>query len=159
MTSGDPAELYERDLYTWGRRQAAALRRAARERVSTSDAIDWLNVADEIDTMARSQVGEMRSRYRILLLHLLKWQFQPQRRSTSWQGTIVEQRDALDDLLLLSPGLKRLRRARLADAYRAARQAAAIETGLALETFPVDCPFSLEEAADPAFWPSATPSS
>lgn len=153
MTTRDPAQLYEQDLYTWGRRQAAALRRAARERVNTSEPIDWLNVAEEIDAMAGSQAREPWSRYRVLLIHLLKWCYQPGRRSRSWQSTIVEQRAELERLVGQSPGLKRLRRARFADAYGAARRQASVQTGLPIETFPETAPFALEDASSDEFRP------
>jgi transposase len=149
--SARTAVRYEEDFYTWSQEQAAALRRAAAVRVNLPDAIDFVNVAEEIESLGASQLRELYSRYRVLLLHLLKWQYQPERRSRSWQSTIATQRDELARLLEMSPGLKPKRKAELARAYKGARTAAAIETGLPVERFPELCPYTLEEVENPAW--------
>ena len=153
MGRADLAELYDRDFYTWTQRQAEALRRAGAERVNTSEPIDWDNLAEEVGDMGKSQARELYSRLAVLVLHLLKWRYQPDQRSSSWGGTIVEQRQQLRHLLEESPGLKPQRQKRFLDAYEDARELAAVETGLALTTFPADPPFSVEQALDADFWP------
>ena len=87
-------DLYERDFYTWTQRQAEALRRAAEARVNTPDAIDWINLIDEVESMGSEQADKLGSAYRVTLLHLLKWRYQPDHRSSSWRGSVVEHRAA-----------------------------------------------------------------
>jgi hypothetical protein len=147
------ATRYEDDVYTWTVVQAAALRRAAASRVNLPEPIDFLNVAEEIESLGISQLRELRSRYIVLLVHLLKWRHQPEKQSPSWHATIRTQRREIADLLAQSPGLKPKRHARLLDAYRAAREDAAYETGLPEETFPETCPYTLDEVESAAFWP------
>ena len=146
---------YEDDFYSWTRDQAAALRRLASSRVNLAEPVDLLNVAEEIESLGQSQFRELYSRYRVLLLQLLKWQYQPDRRSPSWRITIRNQRDELAELLAASPGLKSRRQGQLAKAYAGARQDAADETGLSLERFPETCPYALAKTEDPSFWPDA----
>ncbi len=67
------AALYEADFYGWALEQAEALRQAGRARLNTPKAVDWENVAEELDGLARSEARELRSRYKTLLVHLLKW--------------------------------------------------------------------------------------
>jgi hypothetical protein len=147
------ATRYEDDVYTWALEQAAALRRAARSRASLPEPIDFLNVAEEIESLGVSQLRELRSRYRVLLTHLLKWQHQPEIQSPSWRTTIRNQREDIAELLEISRGLKPKRRAQLAKAYKRARTDAADETGLPEATFPATCPWTLDEVESAAFWP------
>lgn len=147
------SSLYESDLYTWALQQAEALRAAARLKLNTPLAIDWENLAEEVEDMARAQARELRSRYFRLLTHLLKWEFQPECRSSSWRGTIGEQRRELIELLHDNPGLKPKQDELYARAYANARGQAADETGLPLATFPETCPYTLDEAMDLEFWP------
>lgn len=147
------ATRYEDDVYTWTQEQAAALRRAARTRLDLPDPIDFANVAEEIESLGIAQLHALYSRYVVLLMHLLKWQYQPERRTPSWSATIRTQRREIAKLLRLSPGLKPKRPAELAEAYAAAREDAAAETGLPVERFPETCPYTLEEVESPAWWP------
>lgn len=148
-------DLHERDFYTWTRRQAEALRRVAKERVNTAEPVDWANVALEIEGMGREQVDKLESAYRILLLHLLKWALQPDHRSASWRGSVVEHRRRALRLIALNPGLEP-RRARLyLAAYANARAQAAAETELPAERFPQTPPFTLGEALADGFLPEA----
>jgi hypothetical protein len=150
---GAMSKLYEHDFYSWTIEQAEALRAAGRARLDTPRTIDWEAVAEEIESMGRSEASELGSRYYRLLTHLLKWQCQPDQRSGSWRGTIVEQRTRLARLLQENPGLKPQRAERFAEAYEDARKLAAAETGLPIETFPEASPFSLEEAMNEDFYP------
>ena len=147
------ADLYQRDFYTWTRRQAEALRRAAEARVNTPEALDWANVAEEIESMGREQAAKLRSSYRVLLMHLLKWQFQPNLQSRGWRATIARERGDAVEHLMENPGLKPRQEELFAAAYRRARKEAAVETGLLLKTFPETCPFTIEQALDDDFWP------
>jgi hypothetical protein len=91
---------YETDVVAWANEQAALLRSG------NLTAIDALNIADEIESVGRSERNELESRMAVLLAHLLKWQFQPERRGHSWEATIKLQRIQLAKLLHDSPSLK-----------------------------------------------------
>ena len=103
----------------------------------------------------RASTGEcLKSRYRVLLAHLLKWRFQPGLRGHSWRVTIRRERETeIPDHLAENPGLKPRRHELFQAAYDGARLDAILETGLPEETFPETCPFSLDQAMDKDFWP------
>ncbi|MBM3222899.1 MAG: DUF29 domain-containing protein [Candidatus Tectomicrobia bacterium] len=102
-------------------------------------------------------IRSLHSHFRQLLLHLLKWQWQPELRRTShsWYDTILEQRQQLAALLARRPSLRRRLPEAMAWAYPRAQQAAQRETGLPLSTFPVSCPWVVEQVLDETFWPEA----
>ncbi|MGA3403081.1 MAG: DUF29 domain-containing protein [Acetobacteraceae bacterium] len=139
--------LYERDFYAWANEQAALLR------AGKLDSADIENIAEEIESMGRSEKRELVNRLAVLLLHLLKWQFQPSFRSTSWRLTVREQRFRLGDHLADNPSLKSKVGDAMRDAYRLARVEAARETGLAEDTFPTNCPFTFDQATNEDFLP------
>jgi hypothetical protein len=147
------AALYDRDFYRWCLDQARALRALSAMRANLAVPLDLDNLAEEIESLGKSQERELFSRYVVILVHLLKWRFQPERRTRSWRSTLLVQRDELESLYRFSPGLKALRRATLEEAYPIARNRAARETRLPLATFPETCPFTLEEIEDPEFLP------
>jgi len=144
---------YADDFYSWAMEQAEALRRAGAERVNTATPIDWENLAEEIESMGNEQAWKLKSSYRVLLLHLLKWRCQPNLQGHSWRSTIGRERDNVEDHLAENPGLKPRRGELFQWAYGRARRDAMRETGLPLRTFPVTCPFTLEQALDEGFWP------
>lgn len=139
--------LYDRDFYAWANEQADLLRAG---RLAEAD-IE--NIAEEIESMGRSEKRELVSRLTVLLQHLLKWQFQPGRRSTSWRLSIENTRLQLEDHLNDNPSLKSQLDGAMRSAYRRALNEAVAETGFARTTFPADCPYSFEQATDPNFWP------
>ena len=139
--------LYDRDFYAWANEQAALLREG---RLAEAD-IE--NIAEEIESMGRSEKRELISRLALLLLHLLKWQFQPGRRSVSWRLSIENTRLELEDHLKDNPSLKSQLTEAIRSAYRRALNEAVAETGFSRTTFPADCPYSFEQATDPNFWP------
>jgi len=142
--------LYERDFYAWANEQASLLRAG---RLSEAD---LENIAEEIESMGRSEKRELVSRLTVLLLHLLKWRFQPGLRGTSWRLSIEEQRRAVARHLADSPSLRGRLPDALALAYTDAILAAERETGLARNTFPSVCPWTYEQIMDAAFWPEET---
>ncbi len=93
--------------------------------------------------MAGKLRRELKSRLRILLAHLLKWQFQPRRRSRGWAATIAEQRDQIEDLFEESPSLRRELEAMARAAWPQALKRAAIETRLPRQSFPAELPYDL----------------
>ena len=126
--------LYEEDFYAWTSAQAALLREGR------LDEIDIANILEEIESLGRSLVTELRSRLKILAQHLLKEIYQPEKASRSWATTIVNQRDEIEQLLDGNPSLKPQTSEVFAKAYASARKTAAAETGIPLKTFPKDRP-------------------
>ena len=136
----DPVQAdYERDFYSWLMEQAGFVREGRWA------AIDRDNLAEEIESFGREQFNKLESALRVLLLHLLKWDHQPERRSRSWGLSIKSQRIEADDVLSDNPGLKPRIPEALARAYRKARIDAAKETGLAEGAFPPVCPYSFDD--------------
>jgi hypothetical protein len=142
----DPS-LYDRDFYAWTNEQAALLR------AGNLSAADIEHIAEEIESMGKTEKRELVSRLTVLLLHLLKWQFQPPRRGSSWEATITVQRDDLADHLRDNPSLKAAISAAITDAYRKAAILATGETDLPRVTFPAECPWSFDQIMADGFWP------
>ncbi|MCC0808753.1 DUF29 domain-containing protein [Methylobacterium sp. W2] len=140
-------DLHETDLYLWTQAQAALLRAGRWQDV------DLNHLAEEIESLGGSQKSEIRNRLAILIQHLLKWEFQPQKRKYGWRASIVEQRLQIDGLLDVSPSLKAWPEVVLAKAYRLACVRAAAETGLSERGFPETCPYSLQQIMDDGFYP------
>jgi hypothetical protein len=140
---------YDTDFYEWTQHQAAAL---AAGHVSE---LDLANLAEEIESLGRSDRRELRSRLKVLMMHLLKWSYQPERRRTgrSWWRTIRTQRGDISLILEDSPSLRGQVPDMIEADYRAVRIHASGETGLPLETFPETCPWTAEQVLDEAFWP------
>jgi hypothetical protein len=141
------ATLYDSDFHAWANEQAALLRAG---RLSEAD-IE--NIAEEIESMGRSEKRELVSRLTVLLVHLLKWRYQPGLRGRSWALTIEQQRLRLGKHLAENPSLKSQLDEAMADSYQDARIDAERETRLARSVFPPACPFTFDEAMNPDFWP------
>ncbi len=144
-------DLYERDFYRWAIEQAAVMRNKCSELEALG--VDWMNVAEELDTLGRTEKRELRSRLGVLLLHLLKWRYQPTHQGASWRRTIERQREAIGELLSDSPSLKPLLDQTMQVAYKDARRDAAVESGLSQSTFPLDCAWTATQVLDPNFLP------
>ncbi len=138
---------YRLDFYAWADEQAEHARSRSANR------IDWDNVAEELDGLARQQEWELYNRYVVLLTHLLKWMFQPERRGPSWQITIRNQRLDIARQIKKAPSLKNADGDEFVAAYDKARGEAAKQTRLPLEAFPNESPFTSEQARDPEYWP------
>ncbi|MCU0568102.1 MAG: DUF29 domain-containing protein [Oculatellaceae cyanobacterium Prado106] len=138
--------LYQQDFYQWTQQMAEALQHGHYEK------LDLENLAEEIESLGRSEKRELRSRLQILLMHLLKWQYQPQRRSHSWQSTITEQRVQINGLLQDSPSLRPYLVEIFEDCYETARTLAAGETGMAIAHFPTSSLYSIEETLQLDYW-------
>ena len=143
------SSLYDRDFYAWTSEQAALLREGR-----LSDA-DIANIAEEIESMGRSEKRELVSRLTVLLLDLLKWQYQPGLRGASWRASIQVQRISLETHLGDNPSLKAVMPDATAQAYRIARIEAGKETGLATESFPALAPWDFAQMVNEDFWPGA----
>jgi Domain of unknown function DUF29 len=131
--------LYETDVVAWAERQAEALR------AGRFDDLDLENLAEEIGDVSRREAEALESHLETVLMHLLKWRHDPDHRSRSWEGTIRLARHKTAKLLRDSPSLRPRLPALVEDAYPAARIRAGVDTGLAEQTFPAACPFSLDQ--------------
>ncbi len=141
------AVAYEVDFFAWTMEQARLLREGA------FSEIDAVNIAEELESMGKNNRRELGSRLAVLLMHLLKWQFQPNRRSPSWATTVRDQRDEIEEILADSPSLRPVVRDSLSATYTRARRKAIGETGLPDTTFPADCPFTLDQVLAEDFLP------
>ncbi|HLB43263.1 MAG TPA: DUF29 domain-containing protein [Gammaproteobacteria bacterium] len=138
---------YDRDFYAWAIHNAQLLRQGKLSEV------DIKNVAEEIESMGKSEKRELINRLAILMAHLLKWQYQPGNRGNSWKYTIKEQRSCLSRLIEESPSLKHELEKRLGEAYEDACYIALSETGLNEDAFPKTSPFSLKQVLNQDFFP------
>lgn len=130
---------YQDDLYTWVSEQVELLKAG---RVTE---IDAANIAEELADVGHEQYDKLESALAVVLMHLLKWDHQPEARSRSWEATIREQRRRIARVLGKSPGLKARLSGILAEAYEDGRAWAAVETLLPEADFPPECPYSWDE--------------
>ncbi len=142
-------QLYDRDFYGWANEQAGLLRAG---RLSEADIG---HIAEEIESMGKSERNQLLNRLAVLLAHLLKWQFQPALQGNSWRLTVREQRRRIVRIMSQNPGLRPELGAVVLDAYGDALLIAERETGLLEATFPPACPWPFEQIIDPDFWPEA----
>jgi hypothetical protein len=139
--------LHDSDFYAWSLEQAALLR------AGRAGEADLEAIAEEIESMGKTEKRELVSRLTVLLLPLLKWRCQPAGPGNSWRLSIANARDEIADLLSDNPSLKAVLDEVTASAYRYARRNAAIETDLPEDDFPPRCRWSFAEAMDERFWP------
>ncbi|MEI6986819.1 MAG: DUF29 domain-containing protein [Rhodospirillaceae bacterium] len=141
------SETYETDFYAWANEQAALLR------AGNLNAADLENIAEEIESMGRSEKRELVNRLIVLLTHLLKWQYQPNYQCSSWQTTIWSQRRELARHLKDNPSLRAKANDILLDVYPDVPIKASLETGFKETAFPQSCPWSFSQIMDEGFWP------
>jgi hypothetical protein len=140
------SDLYDEDIVLWSERQGELLRRRAAGELVNEAELDWPHIAEEIESMGRAEQERLISRLAVLLAHLLKWRFQPDRRGNSWHLTILEQRRRSRRIVSRNPSLRPRLDDILAEAYGDAVLIAARETELPEDTFPAACPWTFEEA-------------
>jgi hypothetical protein len=142
---------YDKDIVAWANEQASFIR------AGRFDLVDAEHLAEEMEIMGKSEKRELASRMALLLAHLLKWQYQPNRRGTSWQKTIRVQRKDIAYELRDMPSLKTL----LTDqewadlVWEKAVLQAEDETGL--DNFPETCTWTKEQILDQDFFPETQP--
>ena len=143
-----PSVRIDDDFHGWLLDQASALRD---QRYKT---LDWSNLAEELEAMARKDRTELRSHLQNLLSHLLKWAYQPSRRTNSWKATIDVSRDRIEDLLEESPSLQTELNKLFSEskAYARAVRDAVTDTGGQLH-FPSQSPWTLDKVLEPDFLP------
>jgi hypothetical protein len=138
----------EADLYSWAVRQAELLR------AGRLAEIDAAAIAEEIDDVGEEQYDKLESALRVLMLHLLKWDHQPDKRSRSLTASVREQRRRVLRQLWKNPGLRSRLDEAPGEAYEDARDEASAETGLPLNLFPVRRPFEYAEIMERSIaWP------
>ncbi len=152
MTAPQPtvftnSELYEQDFYLWIETTAKQLKEGRFSEV------DLANLVEEIESMGRSEKHALQSNLVVLLMHLLKYKYQQEKRSNSWKGTIREHRRRLRITFKDSPSLKPYFQEVFTECYQDARKQASDETGLSLDTFPIDSPFTADECLNQEFLP------
>ncbi|MGU3539350.1 DUF29 family protein [Methylobacterium sp. A54F] len=141
-------DIYGLDLYAWAFAQAQHLRRGA------FSSLDALNLAEEIEDLGNEIYNRLESALRITLMHLLKWDHQPARRTRSWTLSIRAGRRTVEKTLDRHPGVKGRLSQALTEAYGDARLEAVAETGLDEDTFPAACPYDFDTIMNrPIPWP------
>ncbi len=141
--------LYDRDYALWLEMTIEQLR------LQNFDQVDWKNVLDEFESMSKRDRRSIKSNLVILLLHLLKWEFQPEMRSGSWKGSIREHRRRIQQILQDSPSLRSYIPEILSETYTEAVEQAIDETGLEIVVFPIDCPYDILNILNPLFLPGS----
>lgn len=139
--------LYDTDFNLWVEAQLAALQSRRLEE------LDLSNLIEEIEDLAKRDKKALRSHLKVLLLHLLKWQFQAANRSNSWRASIANARIEIEDILSDSPSLENYLPTVVAKAYANAKTLASTETGLEIATFPENLPYELSQVLDADFLP------
>ena len=138
---------YDTDFYAWASENAELLKQK-----KFSD-IDVENIAEEIEALGKRDKRELRSRMTLLLMHLLKWEFQPGLRSSSWEQAIKVQRKSIAKIIEDSGSLKKLAIHELDDLYEDAIEEVVDETGLESSIFPRACDYDFSKVLDSKFWP------
>ena len=140
--------LYSTDFNLWIEQTITALKSG------DIQTLDLENLIEEIEAMTRSDKREIFNRLKVLIMHLLKCQYQPQKKTNSWIKTINEQRDQIELVLADSPSLRPYLTSKLGEIYKKAKRDAVTETKLTPETFPTDCPFTEEQILDSEYFPN-----
>ena len=146
--ASDAPTTYERDFYLWCFEQAELLR------LRRFAQADLPNIVEELESMGRSDRRALGSSYRLVIAHLLKWQFQPQMRGSSWEITLVRERAHIKDMEAQSPSLRADARRIVEDVYLDAKREAATDTKLPRSTFPAECPYTLDQLRDADWLPA-----
>jgi hypothetical protein len=134
--------LYDQDYYLWLQETKINIEKR------NLQALDWDNLLEEIESLGKREQKAVKSNLRIVILHLLKWNYQPEKRSQSWVYSIAEHRQRLYDDFETSPSLKGYCQEVFPKAYHEGRKLAVKETGLSINDFPENPPFSLQEILD-----------
>ena len=140
--------LHDKDFHAWTIEQANLLKS------KKLNEIDLDNLIEEIESMGASERNQLQNRLKVLIGHLLKWQYQPDYRTRSWNATIKEQRLSVTGLIEDNPSLKSILEERITKAYPQGVLLAVKETNLEENTFPSSCPYSIKELFDMEFYPN-----
>jgi hypothetical protein len=141
------ANLYETDRAAWLTQQADFLR------AGQIGLIDQEHLLEELESEMGNYRHQIKNRLRVLLAHLLKWKYQPKQRSSSWRGTIRNQRQSIESVIEDNPSLRQTLSDAIQKAYAPAVRLAADDTGIEGNDFPKTCEWSENEILDEDFWP------
>jgi hypothetical protein len=147
------ASLYEADLYAWTQDQADKLRKLAASSVNSE--LDLENLAEEIDSVGRSDRRELHSRLARIIEHLLKLgeSTLPEPRR-GWQNSVRAERESLDVLLDQSPSLRPVAETEIPAAHaRAVRRLKDQVIELGMDPLPMSCPYDIDQILDADWWP------
>ena len=140
--------LYDQDFYAWTQEQAKLIKE------KNFDKLDLTHLFEEVESMGKHEKRELGSRLTVLLMHLLKWKYQPARQCKSWIRTIKEQRIEVEEVLEENPSLKNIVNEYLSHGYKKAILKAAEETNLDDDVFPTNCEWTIDQILDNDFYPS-----
>ncbi len=129
---------YKGDFAAW------AFDQARRLRALKSNDLDIDNLAEEIESLGKGEVNKLESFVRLILLHMLKWDYQSRLRGASWETSVRKSRRHLARHLRENPSLQPILAEAIADAYQDARDEAAEETGFPEKYFPATNPYSFD---------------
>lgn len=138
---------YDADFYAWSFAQADLVR------MRRFSELDLTNLVEEIEDMGNEVRFKLELSYRLLISHLLKHVHQPSHRSRSWLLTITRERANIERVESKNPTLKAKADEIVGEMYGYGRKEASVETGLPLENFPADCPFTIAQLRDDEFLP------
>ena len=148
MVVNKPSVRYDEDFNGWIEETIGLLKAKRFEEVDVDHLID------ELESMSKRDKREILSRLKVLLMHLLKWKYQPSHRSAAWKITIRNNREEIAQILQDSPSLRSYPSEVLVQAYDSARKNAASETGLAIASVPEKCPFTIADILSESFLPN-----
>ncbi|MGC8454109.1 MAG: DUF29 domain-containing protein [Cylindrospermopsis raciborskii] len=134
--------LYETDFYEWTLKQSRLLKQG------DFPQLDIINLVEEIESLGKQERRELENRLAILIGHLLKWEYQAEKRSKSWRATIREQRRMVQKLLSQSPSLKPYLSELIAGGYESSKDLVVRETPLDYLDLPEKCPYTPEQILD-----------
>lgn len=145
---GAALNLYDQDFFAWTQEQAKLIKE------KNFDKLDLTNLIEEVESMGNQNKTELRNRLAVLLMHLLKWKYQPELKGNSWYLTITNQRSDIADLIEDNPSLKHFLPELFARAYTRSVTKASIETGIKKAAFPQESEWSIEQTLDEEFFPN-----
>ena len=131
--------LYEKDFHEWSIEQANLLKNG------DYDHLDFENLIEEIESLGKSDKRSLESCISLLLMHLLKIKYQPERHTRSWDITVGKTKTKILRLIKKNPSFKRFIPEIMHESYEDARKDASYETNLDIKKFPKKCPWTFEE--------------
>ena len=133
-------KLYERDYSQWAEAMADLLASG------NLTELDIENLVEEVRDLSKRERDSLLSSLRLIIHHLLKWDYQPQLRSRSWLVTVQRERSNVADYLADSPSLKKyMTDEYLGKIYKKAKLDAIAETGLDM---PDVCPYTVGDVVN-----------
>jgi len=140
-------QLYQQDFYLWLEQTVQDLK------AGNLTELDLVNLIDEVESMGNNEKQSIESNLEVVLMHLIKYKYQSEKRTNSWLFTILKHRRRLHKSFKSSPSLKRHFLQEFEDCYNGARELASVETGIPIKTFPTESPFSPEQVLDKSYLP------